>query len=857
VAGARIGPYRLVKPLGRGGQGEVFLADDLRFQRRVAVKVLSGLVGSAGERALERFRREGALASRINHPAICPVYSMDTEGGTPYLVMAHVEGETLREKIRAAGAGRSDASRSSGIRLSGTSRRPRDEVRDVVSLFETAARALHAAHEAGILHRDIKPGNIMVNPGGEPVLMDFGLALDLEEAENTDGARGGDGVLGTLPYMASEQLERADLDRRADVYSLGVTLFECLTLELPFAAGSPEAMLRAVLAGETRDVRRINPAVSRDLGVVLATTLERHRSRRYQTALDLAEDLRRVRELEPIEARPPGLVTRFHRWASRNPALAASGVGVFAILVVSLAVILVLLQRTRRESRAKEALVNEKKSALEQITRLADSRRLVSLLNEAETLWPPRPERIPDLEGWLRRARRLFDRLPRHRIALEALRRQGRVLPDGGSSRQAFARWNDRARLELTRRRRAALRSGDLDGRDLMLKNLDRRIRRLEQRIACDETLVFDDPHESWRHAALTVLVADLAQFEETIESVKQRLEFARTVETRSIREQGRDWEACLAELADPAAAPAYRGLRMPPQLGLIPLGRDPESGLFEFAHLQSGRPARRDPESHRLVIRAETGIVLVLLPGGIARLGAGPDDPNARPFESLVHDVALDPFFLAKTEMTQAQWLRTMGDNPSASSPEPGRTGQTITLIHPVERVSWDLANRCLARLDLALPTEAQWEYACRAGSNTIWQQSDSPASLIGSANIAGEECRGLLDPRMIQPGHRDGHVGHAPVASYAPNRDGLFDMHGNVSEWCRDWFVYYGGEVDPGDGLRRGGKKVARIIRGGSFRFPARHSRSAHRAFNNTWSVWPDTGVRPARPIHGLGKE
>jgi formylglycine-generating enzyme required for sulfatase activity len=297
-------------------------------------------------------QREAELASKLDHPGICVVHEVGTVKGQPYIAMRFVEGETLAHKIaRAVGETlkqidipRSDAS-SDGAPLqqshpsttSGTVRR-RSIVR-CVRFIENAARALHAAHESGVIHRDIKPANIMVTPRGEPVILDFGLARDPDSDVTALTATGLNP--GSPAYMSPEQIEPQGrlLDRRTDVYSLGIVLYECLTLRRPFEHSTPQGVFRKILDNPTPNPRRIVPEIDRDLVVVIEKAIEKDPSRRYSSALTLAEDLRRVREHEPILARPAGLAIRIRRWLQRNtwPAIAAATLLVSSITVAFLA----------------------------------------------------------------------------------------------------------------------------------------------------------------------------------------------------------------------------------------------------------------------------------------------------------------------------------------------------------------------------------------------------------------------------------------------------------------------------------------------------------------------------------------
>jgi hypothetical protein len=250
------------------------------------------------------------------------------------------------------------------------------------ALFERVARALHVAHEAGLVHRDIKPANIMVTPGGEPVLMDFGLALE-ESGRSSLTATGA--IMGTPAYVAPEVVDGkiGAVDRRTDVYSLGVSLHEALAGRPPFEAPTRSELYHRILSSEAEDARRLNPAVPSDLAVVVATAMAKEPDRRYQTALDLAEDLRRVLSHEPIRARPAGPLVRLHRWSRRNPGLAASLAALVVALAGGLGVSLDLLATSRgalalarEEGAARDRALRESREAQrETAAALADRER--------------------------------------------------------------------------------------------------------------------------------------------------------------------------------------------------------------------------------------------------------------------------------------------------------------------------------------------------------------------------------------------------------------------------------------------------------------------------------------------------
>jgi tetratricopeptide (TPR) repeat protein len=200
----------------------------------------------------------------------------------------------------------------------------RAEIDRTILIFEQAAAALHAAHEVGIIHRDIKPGNLMVAKDGHPILLDFGLARDDSGDAGPSLTRTGD-LFGTPTYMSPEQItgRRVKLDRRSDIYSLGVTLYECLTLKKPFEAPTRESLYQAIMSKEAQAARKINRQIPVDLEVVLQCAMDKDRDRRYQTAASFAEDLRRVRNGEPILAKKVSMLGRAWRWSERRPAAAA------------------------------------------------------------------------------------------------------------------------------------------------------------------------------------------------------------------------------------------------------------------------------------------------------------------------------------------------------------------------------------------------------------------------------------------------------------------------------------------------------------------------------------------------------
>jgi serine/threonine-protein kinase len=301
---ARLGKFRLGEELGYGAFGTVYCAEDTELRRPVALKVLH-----RGVRLLsDRFLREAQSAGQLRHPGIAAVYEAGQDLGFSYLASEYVPGQTLARRLQ------------DGLL----------PARAAADLLAQVADALDYAHRRGVVHRDVKPSNIQIDPEGQPHLLDFGLAR--WEAGDGTLTRDGD-LLGTPAYMSPEQA-RGDahrVDGRSDVYSLGVVLYEALTGQLPFR-GDPSSVLRRVLEEEPPPPRRLNRDVPRDLETVCLKAMAKNRADRYATAAALADDLRRFSQGIPVKARPVGLFGRVRRWCRRNPVPAGLG----AILTVTL-----------------------------------------------------------------------------------------------------------------------------------------------------------------------------------------------------------------------------------------------------------------------------------------------------------------------------------------------------------------------------------------------------------------------------------------------------------------------------------------------------------------------------------------
>ncbi|HRX78027.1 MAG: serine/threonine protein kinase [Planctomycetaceae bacterium] len=364
-----LGDYRLIREIGRGGMGVVYEAWQVSLDRRVALKVLP-FAAVLDPKYIARFQNEVRAAAQLQHPHIVPVFGVGCDRGVHYYSMQFIDGQPLDQAIQGLRgarvptttpmpARREDATLSQPVIATASTQREstirtattRAYLRSTVQLAVQAANALQHAHEFGIVHRDIKPSNLLVDRQGQLWITDFGLARVQASAELTVT---GD-IIGTLRYMSPEQAagRHALVDQRADIYALGATLYELLTLRAAFPGDDRQLLLRQIENQEPPPPRRVNPAIPVDLETILLKAMSKHRELRYFSASDFADDLQRFLDGHPTRARRPSYLDRSTKWLARHRRMAVA-TAVFLLLtsLVSVTAAIAVAQKERATAAA-------------------------------------------------------------------------------------------------------------------------------------------------------------------------------------------------------------------------------------------------------------------------------------------------------------------------------------------------------------------------------------------------------------------------------------------------------------------------------------------------------------------------
>ncbi len=861
--------YRRGAEVGRGSMGRVFSAWDKELVRVLALKVLHTSADGDAPRPptdrVLRFIREAQITSQLDHPGVVPVHELGIDAdGRPFFAMKLVRGQDLKSVFTSTWAGKDGWTlvRALGVILK-------------------VCEAMGYAHAKGIVHRDLKPTNIMVGRFGEVFVMDWGVAHVEEHAEDglglertafiratrrsaaDDATLTDDGtILGTAAYMSPEQAEGNLLLLGAwtDVYAVGTLLYHLLAKRPPYIDESSSRrtldVLERLRAGPPEPLARAAPDAPAELVSICERAMARQPFARYQGMKELAEDLQAYLEGRVVRAHRTGVRAELRKWVLRNRTTAV--MAALALVIVSGAGLAISRWRGDR-------------AQLDLLQRL---REPSSLTEQFDYLWPATIEHIGRIREWLAAAEGVAQQREVYRAQLADLRK--RALPeDPGAPEELRARALYKLRIGVGKKtiayfqseRERLRRFGGLTFEGYDLAKVESELVLFDGQVIGFENKLRATPRQSWTFvtAGDDLLHDRLARIDRELDELsgdaeaRPRIEVAERVlaayeHAERSRPTGADsaWEEATRCIGDPTRCPQYAGLHLRPLEHLVPLGPDPRSGLWEFAQVLTGEIPIRGPDGV-LEIDEGSAVVLVLVPGGSFRRGSQMLDeglPNYDPYsqriEQPVLGIQIDGFLLSKFELTMAQWERLTGkDLRSSDDRLPG------SRMKPAMPMTWDDGLAVLRCVGLDLPSEAQWEYAARAGTTTPWWTGAEMSALPDAANLGEQQpspgnATSIEDFIFVGP---DGWNGSAPIGLFHANPFGLHDVLGNAAEFTRDVgsFAYSERNILIGTGESAPWADLQRRARGGNHASDPRDARCASRVIMSRNEVG-NVGLRPS---------
>ncbi|MBI3817731.1 MAG: SUMF1/EgtB/PvdO family nonheme iron enzyme [Planctomycetes bacterium] len=656
-----------------------------------------------------------------------------------------------------------------------------------VQVLQRVCEAIAFAHAKGVIHRDLKPSNIMVGPFGEVYVMDWGLARSLDRADLHDVR---------LQDRSSAELTAVTTTRGIERMDDGDT--PLLTMD-GSVVGTPAYIPPEQAIGRVDQIGPRSDVYS--LGAMLYHLLAGHIPYVRKGATMSQYTL-----LSLVMSGPPPPVAEENTNIPRELAAIcekamARDIDARYANASDLAADLAAFLERRPVAAQTPTFAYILKLAVERNRGIFMTAAAGLLLLVVSTVWF-----LFHLSAERDKTARLAD-ASSARALLAELRD---LRPLSAANIRETERWLQRADLLFTRE------SDYLEHSGGSLAPLD------------------DDE--------VTKLRGRIATLRASRAEIATNLNIAKNLRAESVDREQTAWNAAIESIVK---NPKYNGLRLSPQTGLVPLGADAHSGLYEFWCMPTGERPRLDAASGKL-FNPRSGIVFVLLPGGEFDMGSPEDEEGHLPNEDVARR-AVRPFFISKFETTQAQWMQLMGDNPSEFAAGTTYKEQSFTEAHPVESVTWDDARKCTNRADLRLPTETEWEYACRAGSTTPYPWGEDYNCLRARENTLDGGVPPSLPGETRVPWN-DGYIFHAPAGSFAPNGFGLFDMLGNVAEWCDSPFCdNYKSDKPDAHFIK------FKTFRGGSwFLSPTRNvCRSAFRQYSLPNTANKTLGFRAARSV------
>jgi formylglycine-generating enzyme required for sulfatase activity/predicted Ser/Thr protein kinase len=732
----RLGHFRIVGRIGRGGMGDVYKGYDETLNRPVAVKVLPAELARDAE-FVRRFRAEASAAAKIVHPNIVPVHFIGEDAGRHFFAMQFVDGESLEVELR---------------------RRARFPVEEALEIVEQCLAGLEAAHRRGLIHRDVKPGNILLErPSGRAVVVDFGLVRSTGVSTRLTATGV---ILGTVDYIAPEQARGQIVDRRADIYSLGVLLYELLAGRLPFEAGTPTAMIFKHAYEPPFPLEKAAPDVPEPVRGIVARMMAKPPDARYPSCSEALDDLRAFAEGRPLAA----ATVEAARDGLESGAISADEGG----------------------RPIDDVLLSER------LARLASAGPITRLRDWAATVFR---RHAPAMVHELRSTTQQVDAA----VAVY-VRRRKRLAKALAEARSLAAEMHEQEEANRRAAPDAAKRAAETEGEKAKWEAL-------AQQATYEENAQSLGRQHDRQQQSIQEMDLELAKLDATVARLRSQREVLvarlRSAEARGARREEPRWRRRLATGALAAVVVILGGAFL---LVRFP-GRPQPGSEVRPAVPAVVRPAPASPqapgvlsegEASRRLVTNSIGMKLALVPEGEFTMGTpkpeidalattpeafGVFDEEHGPNECPAHQVYISrPFYLGVCEVTQGQFVHVMGYNPSKCAAGPGDRSR-----YPVDNVDYHEAVKFCESLTALpaekvagrtyrLPTEAEWEYACRAGSQTHFAFGDKLDS--AQANFLPHGQSSLAKT----PGGHNVLRGTALVGSYRSNAFGLYDMHGNV---------------------------------------------------------------------------